>query len=111
MRWSLGGVPTSWILVWAVRLRKDLRAILELGVHGHDVQEVMGRTVEDVIAEPTSGLLVGLRYREDGTTTVARRAPWHPLSKACPIACLLVKLSWHLGGLSIPLVLDQDLLE
>ena len=41
----------------------------------------MGRTVEDVIAEPTPGLLMGLRYRKDGTATVARRAPWHPLHR------------------------------
>ena len=64
-----------------------------------------------MIAEPTPGLLMGLPYGKHGTATVARRAPWHPLPKAHPIACLLVKLSWHLGGLNFPPVIDEDLLE
>ena len=55
--------------------------------------------------------LMGLRYGKDGTATVARRGPRHPFPKTRLIACLLVKLSWHLGGLNFPPVIDEDVLE
>ena len=98
-RWkSSRGTVTSRIHVRAVRLRKALAIVLELSVRSYDVQEVVGRTTKDRVAEPAARLPVILRYGEDGTAAVARPT----------VTCMLVEQDRHVERLNLaPVLLDE----